>query len=305
MLLVVLGHVLPINKIDFYNLATYDWIFSFHMPLFIFVSGYFTNIHDNRKFWRGIILLTESYLVFTILHICIMLIQGGSIGLDIFYVPRWTLWYLLSLIWWRFMIHFTPNGVRDKHLMLVFLSVVLCLVAGWIPLGKELSFQRTFYFLPFFVFGYVAKQRNTTLTINPLFAALVLLIVWMVFFVFQWNNIILLQQFDNMHYGPATRTFIIRVALLVLASCMSVCFLSIVPRKEKSWTRFGRDTLFIYMWHSVILSWRYNLRDFFNLPTTLPFCIIYAVVVLLIIYLLRKMTFFNWLLNPITSLTHK
>lgn len=305
MLLVVLGHVLSINKNESFNLATYNWIYSFHMPLFILISGFFTSLSDKKKFWKGIFRLIETFLVFTLVHVCISLVQGETVGIDVFYVPRWTLWYLLSLIWWRLILYFILMKIRCKSYVLIAICICVSVVAGWMPFGKELSLQRTFYFLPFFTIGYVAKQNKFSYLLKPDIALSFLIIVWFFFFIYRYNGYLLLQQFNNAHYGSPIFISFVRFLFLFISLAMSSCFLSIAPSKEYTWTQFGKDTLFIYMWHSVILSWRFYVRDSFNIPTTLPYCILYAVIVMGIIYLMNKMRFFHWFLNPITSILYK
>lgn len=180
MLLVVLGHVLPISSGKL-SLATYEWIFSFHMPLFVFISGYFTKTGNNEKFVQGILKLGETYVVFTLIHVSISLfILGKGVNfINVLLVPRWTLWYLLSLIWWRLILYITPFSIRNNHLLLVVISVVLCLVMGWVPIGPIFSFHRTFSFLPFFVLGYVAAQTGTInrIKMSPILAVALMILV--------------------------------------------------------------------------------------------------------------------------------
>lgn len=83
MLLVVLGHVLPIS-LGKLSLATYEWIFSSHMPLFVFISGYFTKIGNNEKYVQGILKLGETYVVFTLIHVSISLFILGK-GVNFIY----------------------------------------------------------------------------------------------------------------------------------------------------------------------------------------------------------------------------
>ncbi|MBR4925014.1 MAG: acyltransferase family protein [Prevotella sp.] len=303
--LVILGH-LPMS--DHIGGATVKWIFSFHMPLFIFISGYFTRISDNLKFWKGIIRFIETLVVFTIIHLIIFLIQGKSIGLlYVFINPRWTLWYLMSLIWWRIMLFFTPHYIRNNHILLIVISVVLSLGAGWIPLNSQLSFQRTFAFLPFFVMGYIAGTRKKEFKRKiPLVVVLVVLsVVWCVFY--NIGEVQLLFQdtsYMNQSLSPI-QGFIWRGGWLFLATLMSYCFLCVVPRRNYYWTQFGRLTLFIYLYHSVILSWRFIIRDEFNLPTTLLWSILYTAVVLCTILLMSKIRLFHFILNPVSYIVNK
>ena len=47
------------------------------------------------------------------------------------------------------------------------------------------------------------------------------------------------------------------------------------------------------------------LKDELNLPTNLFFCISYTAIVLGIIWIISKVKFFHWLLNPISSTIKK
>lgn len=67
--LVVLGHVLEINYPEgSLNRGLYNFIYMYHMPLFVFVSGYFSKIRNKDKYKKGIIRLFETYVIFQIIR---------------------------------------------------------------------------------------------------------------------------------------------------------------------------------------------------------------------------------------------
>lgn len=307
-ILVVLGHMLSIGNSNYkLNLATTEWIFSFHMPLFVFISGFFTKITDKKKYIAGILKFTETFVVFTLIHILIEYLQGKPTNDYLLSIcPKWTLWYLLCIIWWRLMLYFTPPSIRNNYKLLVTISVILCLTMGWIPIDAQFSFQRTFAFLPFFMVGYAAGKNHIDITAkkNKILNISFLVSIGIFFFIMPKSFISVLFQNRCFIHGPSASpilSFVFRVGWLFFASCMSYCFLSLVPRKEYPLTHFGQLTLFIYLYHSVILSWRNIIRDEFHLPTNLFFCILYTAIVLGIIWLMSKVKFFHWLLNPISS----
>ena len=308
MLLVVLGHVLQYGQ-GILCTATNKWIYSFHMPLFVFLSGYFTKVENRDKFIKGLLKLVETYAVFTIVHVCISFLLGKGVSfLNMLLIPRWTLWYLLSLIWWRIVLYIIPLSIRNNHIMLVVISVILCLIMGWIPIGMAFSFHRTFSFFPFFMLGYVAAQTGTInrIKLSPFFAIAIMLIIWCVYYmnILPLNLSLLMQKNGYNHYDNPLLAFLFRFGWLFFASLMSVCFLSVVSRKEYKWTHFGQLTLFIYMYHSVLLSWRLILRDEFHNTISFPYCVFYSIILLCIIYLMSKMKFFHWLLNPVTPIVY-
>lgn len=304
-ILLVFGH-LPLT--DDAGRATIRWVFSFHMPLFVFISGYFTRITDTNKYWQGVLKFAETYVVFSFIQLLIPTLLGKHIGFSALIHPRWTLWYLLSLIWWRIMLYYIPSSIRNNHKLLIAASVVLCLAAGWVPLNSQLSFQRTFAFLPFFTMGYVAGANKLKIEKQmPVLAALfALALAWCVLY-FTGVKPYFLGRENYMsltHYLPVIN-FAWRAVWLVVATVMSYCFLCIVPQKEYRWTHFGELTLFIYLYHAIILLGRHQIVAVLNLPTTFLSGILYTVIVLLIIWLLSKFRIFHWLLNPISSLMRK
>ena len=54
--LVVLGHLLrECCDLNGFNLNMTIYIYSFHMPLFILISGFFTRVKSDKKlFWGGV-----------------------------------------------------------------------------------------------------------------------------------------------------------------------------------------------------------------------------------------------------------
>lgn len=76
-LLVVFGHVLEQCLNGRINTTTYSWIYTFHMPLFVFVSGYFTRIKDFKHYWNGMLNLFGQFVVFQLILTAPLLIGGG------------------------------------------------------------------------------------------------------------------------------------------------------------------------------------------------------------------------------------
>lgn len=67
--LVVFGHLLEQFLNNRVNIIAYNLIYSFHMPLFIIISGYFFNPGQNiEKLKASTIKLVETFLLFYIIH---------------------------------------------------------------------------------------------------------------------------------------------------------------------------------------------------------------------------------------------
>ena len=309
MLLVVFGHIVPPGQGKI-CLASFEWVYSFHMPLFVFISGYFTNVENRDKVFKGLLKLIETFIIFTLIHTLFLLKDGASI-IKLLHIPHWTHWYLLSLIYWRLFLYILPLSIRNNYLKLLFLSVALCLIMGWAPFGTFLSFHRTFSFLPFFMLGYVAAQTGTInrIKLSPILAFVILAATFWVYLEIPRISTLLMQRDSyfrySMIYGfPSLYFLLFRFGWLFFAGLMSLCFLSVVPRKEYRWTHFGQLALFIYMYHSVILLCFRIIRKEYGVPMSFPYCILYTIIVFCIIYIMSKVKFFHWLLNPVTPIIY-
>ena len=78
-----IGSYLPTGGI---NRVLYNFIFTFHIPLFIFVSGMFSTINDRNKYKLGIIRLLETYIVFQLIKSFFSMLLSNSKFYCFFYL---------------------------------------------------------------------------------------------------------------------------------------------------------------------------------------------------------------------------
>ena len=131
-------------------------IYAFHMPLFVFVSGYFSR--RKESLWEGVKKLVILYLIFHTAYLLLDIVLGESLAVARILSPSFAMWYLLSLVFWRTMIHFMPEKWESRPWLLIVVALLLSFTAGFVPVGTQLSFQRTFVFLPFFMGGYLLRK---------------------------------------------------------------------------------------------------------------------------------------------------
>lgn len=160
--LVIAGHVF--SRKGFADTAACEvfekWIYIFHMPLFIFVSGYFSQKKDMKSFWSSIWKILEPLIVFHIVIILPKILHSGTDNLlKIIFTPWWVLWYLLSLTYWRIMLQFLPDKILNHTKMIIFGTFCISILAGFLPFNRFLSLQRTLAFMPFFFMGYYREVR--------------------------------------------------------------------------------------------------------------------------------------------------
>ena len=111
---VVLGHLLQNrgggeNVLNDINMIVKTFRFSFHMPLFVIISGYFCNIScSTSNMIKRVTEIFATFLAFQIIRLCI---SGNISNLSSFLYPQYTLWYLLCLVYWRIFYYFTSKKI--------------------------------------------------------------------------------------------------------------------------------------------------------------------------------------------------
>ncbi|MFW2513064.1 acyltransferase family protein [Demequina sp. SO4-13] len=148
--LVVFGHA--IEPLEGHLAETVlQWVFLFHMPAFVFVSGYVTR-YSTRWSPRDLVLrLLLPYVIFSLLHAAWRaVLTDGGFTLSLL-TPAWTLWYLMALLVWRIAAPALQKIPVAAAVGLAVAGSLLIGMVGWV--GSELSLSRIVAFLPFFVAG--------------------------------------------------------------------------------------------------------------------------------------------------------
>ncbi len=305
---VALGHCFGEFWDKPYVLPTYNFIYLFHMPLFIFLSGYFTkkrSLH-SRDFWISELKLLETFIVFNFIH-KIPTFFTEPIELQDLIVPSWSLWYLLSLICWRFLIQIMASTFKNRK-VLITVAFLLGALIGFSTLSGALSIQRTFCFFPFFVAGYCVAQNNfieKIRSVNHIFAiaiCAVTVIACFGFLNFDIHHVIWglhpYEEFD-VAVGYA---FSLRLAFYVVA--LSLCFsiINLFSFKSPFMAKEGRNTLVYYMYHTLLLLLFFDLAERFDIPVNIGVLVLITLLIMAIIFAMCRIKVFLWLLNPVSSI---
>ena len=246
------------------------FVYSFHAPLFIFLSGLFTKEYkDGHK--PDVYKLSFYFVMGMILKILIYLMRiwnGEQIGLDMFGGATME-WYLFLMILFSLTMYFTRK-VNRRLMMLI--TVVLGTAAGFVPLSDEFYLMRYFVFLPFFAAGnYLspAKVRRFTHKANVKLAGVAFLFIYFVLCFREREALYPLRMlftgrnaYANVHLEGCT--FYHRLLCYGISAVLIISILACVPnRKMPVLTRMGRNTLGVYFWHYpvVLLLWHVGVMD--------------------------------------------
>jgi len=152
--LVVFGHFMePLGnsgKLSYIN----EVIYSFHMPAFLFVSGYFARFKPRRIVFSFL----YPYLILQIVYAYFLRILSGAPveGIKVtFSVPDYTLWYLPAMAFFCLLIPLIDVRGAKKRLAVIGVSIAVSLISGMDPnIEYPFAMGRILSFLPFFLMGF-------------------------------------------------------------------------------------------------------------------------------------------------------
>ena len=255
--LVVVGHFIQPAYGNHVILDALKWmIVSFHMPAFIFISGYFSK--KEIPLSVSIRKLAVPYLVYEIIYYLLytFILQKET---ELYLArPKFSLWYLMALFAWRII---TPYVKKlPCHIAL---SIVAGLLIGCsdIP-GNYLSIHRIFVFYPFFLAGvnfnreFITNLRyKNTQRFAGIIAAFCLLFVSFGPFARMYSAKIFYGRY-NYDYLEQT--------LFEGMMCRSICYLIgfaltyslmfIISEKQTFYSYIGPRTMAVYLFHGLTYS---------------------------------------------------
>lgn len=249
--LVVLGHFLEIRiNNDLLTRLGFSFIYAFHMPLFVFISGYFSKQNENSlKLFKNLLL---PYLIFNSLWYFLAMIYIPNTVFRWFY-PGMAFWYLLSLFIWRLLL---PVLINIRYIIPI--SVFIGILSGcFAEFGFFIAASRTISFLPFFLLGYFCtKEQISGIKIKTIPSLLILVITLLIIYLtpsvfhdfkpgfFYCDNSY--SVFKISIYSG----IIFRSGFYLLAFYISLAVISLTSQKENRFTIIGRRSLYIYIFHT-------------------------------------------------------
>ena len=305
---VVFGHVLDCYHYDRVLLAIDNTIYTFHMPLFVFISGYFCKSDtDRRKKARNPLRLAEPLIVFQILQYMQPLISGEISIISALINPAWSMWYLYSLITWRILAYVAPRSITNSFGATMSIAIASSLLGGFIPISGELSVQRTFTFVPFFFLGYSCRVHQVNLAkyrIPKALAASIIIAAFISMFIINHNMSFVLWG-KSPYYPVIWTPFVLRAVYLVSALVMGISVMSIVRPLPDPFLGIGRQTLFVYLYHTFVISAVLSAFTYLNVSLSPITILIAFVLILAILYTLLKIQILHLVINPFSYLVSK
>ncbi len=289
-ILVVIGHfLLPVSVTRFTTNSLY-LIYTFHMPCFIFISGFLAKgVYRNGVFrWDRLARLAWLYFLFELgVHVTEGLLEG-NIGRRVdFLHESGAPWYLLALILWYLCI---PLCSRLGKWLSLGIALAVGLIGGYAGsgLGDFLAADRVLAFAPFFFAGYFFAEKDLSRLCSGgtrLAAGAAGALAGAVIFLGTYD---FLEPYRLAVYGAMYDRFapelyplcwLIRLICYGAAGVISAGLIAFAPdRKLPFLTVLGQRTLSVYVLHRLIrdLCQYFDLYRFLNVHSKVQVLVLMA-----------------------------
>ena len=232
-----------------------QWLFMFHMPVFVFLSGYLTRRSSSWSPKQLALRLLVPFAIFQVIHLVAEPLETGEFSASAPLIPAWTTWYLLTLFFWRLA---SPWLTRIPALVPV--TVAVSLVAGLVPaLGQELSLARTLGFLPFFALGLVWREEwfaQLRTRAGRLAAVGAFAVAGVIAFLTE-SRVSRTVYYFHEDYADLDVTnaqgLFLRAGILGMGLMLTLAFVALTGWSSKALARIGAASLIVYLLHPIAL----------------------------------------------------
>lgn len=260
--LVVLGHFLELPKDSATADNIYRVIYLFHMPAFIFISGYFAKFNP-KKIVRSLIC---PYIIFQTIYLAfhsMLILEEETFALQ-FTKPYWILWYLMAMIFYYLLIPFFQTTDKHRQVITVSVAIIISLLAGFdSSIGYQLTLSRFFVFLPYFLMGQYFRTNYDLIIKKWEHSSKIRAYTYITAFIGATGSVLYILNtklssfilygslnYAKLDYGPS-----IRLLLLFFAICWIIVLFCLVPNKKIPFlSSTGKYTFWIFVLHGFVVE---------------------------------------------------
>lgn len=270
MFCVVLGHFADYHAEQNDDMKSlFLFIYSFHMPLFIFVSGLFSKRMINEKRWDRILGYLVLYFFTKVMVFAYEAIFKQNFEFRLF-GETGLAWFMFALFAFGLI---TVGASRFKPACVFVFSLALSLLSGYDKtIDSELVLSRIIVFYPFYYAGYCIEPEKLEKMSRGCWKKLLALaaLVVLCWVAFNVNGVYHVRpMFTGQHPydtlgGGEDWGGLIRLACYAVSALACLCIIVIIPDrldKKGRLSRLGQYTLSVYVFHYIILKLLYNTFD--------------------------------------------
>ena len=309
---VVLGHFIGIFKCDsFFLKGLQFFIYTFHMPAFLFISGLFSKRTIDERRYDKVFPYFFLYIFMKGLRFVVHFLIHGKTSSFSFWSESGVPWFALTLLL-CYLITIAVSHFPSSYVMIM--AVCIGILAGYdCDLGDFLTGMRTLTFYPFFFAGYCVPIKKVTefteKKIVKVFSFGLLLAVLTGSFLFEtrvYNKLGFLKgkaSYAALHFERYGGIF--RGTYYVIALALILAVIALTPSVNCFVTKWGSRTLQVFALHFSALR---ILQDGMNLKGIMKELTpnYYGYLIPLMAFILTSILsagvfepFFRWLMHPV------
>ena len=302
-ILVVFGHLLAGDgnaNMNLYGITHY-LIYAVHMPMFIFISGYFSKSdYSLKKFIKGILI---PYISFDIIFNLFNLVGGGDYNFIIIIADN-VYWYILCIGLMRLLNKYTKNSI-----IVVIVSVIISFISFRAPenIWRILSLGRVFLLYPLFYIGVNLTPNNLLVFKKHKVLSIVTTVICFII-----EFVLLYYEITSTHWAthnqPTSVTDLL-LKYLFMGVFTFGCFIGLFAlspnRKIPLLSKCGRNSVMIYLIHMIPVKIIFKLIKVLKFEWDNSLFIVLLVLSILISYILSAefiSKIYKWYLNQLSKL---
>ena len=263
---VAFGHTLDVYKgaggIELYLMK---YIYLFHMPLFAFITGYFTKNLDKAR-ENAVEKCLTPYLVFQGIYVIManMMIKLGlaAFNSNVFnssiIVPSSAFYYLLAVFFWKM---FAKDIMKLRGPLII--SILLGEVISLTQMDEfHIGYGAVFSLLPFFVMGVLCDSEFIKKTRNiPKVVAVIILMLGILPAVYLPYAIHSVRMtYSSVGFGNL-EGMAYRLLYYVIAMLMGMALICLMSEKKNIFTNIGKSSILVYAGSTFLAPHGYVLLD--------------------------------------------
>lgn len=313
---VVIGHYTQQFRADNETLQRiYVFIYSFHMPIFIFVTGLFSKKAVDEKNIKKVLPYLTCFFATTLILFITKALLGWAPVFELF-SPSGISWYLMSMFF-MFLITMLIKDYKPQYIFV--LSLIIGVMCGFVQTENPdfFTWMRTLTFYPFFCLGYISDREKIEKATNKISIKITAVIFFVSIYLLIYFYPKQANKISRLNTARHTFSELGRFApygwelrLLTYAISFAAIFLliSLIPRKRiKGFTSLGERTLGIYMFHYVIIytaAYVLKIQNIFKSTSDIGFAYFIILIAILTAYICSNKGF-NYIAQKLFSAKDK
>lgn len=262
---VVLGHLGNRYADKSYVLACAQfWIYLFHMPAFIYVSGLFSKKTINENRWSKIVPYIFLFFGMKMLNFAFAVFSKGIESASVnFFHENGIPWYALSMFWWG-AVAILVKRVRPAYVLM--LSLFLAVISGYSSsVNSFLVMRRTIVFFPFFYLGYITdvdwlveKLDNIKFKVVSIIVVAVTVAFSFLYYnkIYYWRYLFRgFKPYTGINDGlPYSWGWSWRIAAYLISAILTLAIICLTPSIKSFISSIGKKTLSVFVFHDMLIS---------------------------------------------------